>query len=269
MVKKEADLYEPLKGWVKRKLKCAITKSNVGLEEARIDVIGLRFSQTEKWVNNAYSSLGFELIAFEVKKNITSFMTSAGQTAAYSVYSDRAYLCAIGKFEESHCEAAEALSIGLIEISESSGRMSFKERVKAPLTNPNPLKRREMIDGLGYLICSLCNGPFEKSPNQKSRNSQSIKFRSGAEFKDAFSLMDPNPWDPEFAPDWGVTFPLEHAEGYQWATAHSEGYLCPHCLQSLFVHNRAQDNWDYKQDKRIEELENRIKELEKKIKSFD
>jgi hypothetical protein len=157
----EKEYYKHVATFAEKKLGCFHSAVNKGLRDGRVDVVGLR------------SGGGFlrgdtELIGIEVKRGSQPFLAGAGQAASYSIYVERSYLADVRDdgFTPKEKEIASKLNIGLIAISGTS-RLRVTEVQAAPRREPLPQMKQELMEKIGYVMCTLCNSPFPKGTGDK------------------------------------------------------------------------------------------------------
>jgi len=221
--KKESDLYKTVRDWVVSDdgLRCHKTWINQGLQEARPDVTGLR---------HAGGNLrgDFELIVVEVKKSSDQFVTSAGQAGAYGVYADRTYLCcpqADKPFDEDNIEIASHLGIGLAEIDE---HQKLRRVLAAPVRQPIPRKRQELLANLGWVVCQICGIPFPRSGDSENRKSWKGLNRSDASaMSDAVKGRKGYVWWL-----WNWSHDSDRLDAND--LTEDSRYLCRDCVEGLF-----------------------------------
>ena len=220
---KESDLYAKVRDWAESDdgLRCEKAWTNKGLQGARPDVTGIRHA-------GGHLRGDFELITIEVKKSSGQFLTSAGQAAAYGVYADRSYLCCPQgdkPFDEDNIDIASHLGIGLIEI----GTHQEIERVlAAPLRQPIPWKRQELLESLGFSVCQICGIPYPRSGDPEDRKSwKGLKRGSTSAMSDAVKGKTGYVW---WLWDWSKDSDRLAADGLSY----DRRYLCRDCVAGLF-----------------------------------
>ena len=221
--KKESDLYPTVSEWMGSEAgpDCYKTWTNKGLGDVRPDVIGLR---------HAGGNLrgDFELITIEVKMSSKRFLTSAGQTGAYGVYADRAYLCCLRgdkPFDDDDIDIASHLGIGLLEID---GHKKVERVLAAPVRQPIPRKRQELIESLGYSVCQICGTPFPHSGDPEVRKSWKGLVRGDSRhLSDAVKKKKSYVW---WLQNWSIGLKRLDAKDL----VYDRRYLCSDCVKWLF-----------------------------------
>jgi hypothetical protein len=220
---KESDLYDKVQDWVTSAdgLRCEKAWKDKGLKEARPDVTGLRHA-------GGHLRGDFELITIEVKTSSSQFLTSAGQAAAYGVYADRAYLCcprADKPFDEDNIDIASHLGIGLIEI----GTHQEIERVlAAPLRQPIPRKRQELLSSLGFDVCQICGIPFPLSGDADHRKGWGGIRREGSRSAISNAVKDGKGFQWWFWDEWVNSYSPDTSSSW------NRRYLCSNCVSGVF-----------------------------------
>jgi len=219
----ESALYEPVRKWLESDtgLRCQHSWKNSGPQEARPDVTGLRHAGGQICGD-------FELIAIEVKTSSDRFVTSAGQTGAYGIYADRTYLCCYQDdepFDEEQIEIASHLGIGLINIDKD---LKVSRVLAAPVRQPIPRKRLELLDHLGFGVCQLCESPFPTSDEkEKPRSWKGLLKGDKSAISEAVIEGKGYVW---YLWNWSKSFKrLEADDG-----TFDRRYLCRDCVEGLF-----------------------------------
>jgi hypothetical protein len=154
---KESKLYPKVKKFVKNKFHCFATGVNKGTKNGRIDIIGIRDIGGDLTGKT-------ELISVEVKAANQPFATTAGQAIGYSVYAERCYLADLrsGKepFSQEEIAIASKLGIGLIALKRSGN--VIEEVLSSPIHSPIDYMKHEIIEKLGFSLCSTCNSIFKR-----------------------------------------------------------------------------------------------------------
>jgi hypothetical protein len=160
-MERERDLYPKVAEWARRSLGCFDTGIDRGLRLGRVDVVGLRDS-------GGRLSGRSEVISIEVKKGTQPFATSIGQAHGYSIYADRCYLAEMRSkpFSADERSIAAHLGVGLISIT-GSKRTRITEVVTSPLSTPLEGLRLELIEKLGYSLCTICNSLFQRGDRSR------------------------------------------------------------------------------------------------------
>ena len=228
----EGDLYEPVRKWLEGDLgpRCAATWTNKGPQEARPDVTGLRHVG-----GNLRGD--FELITVEVKNSSARFVTSAGQAGAYGLYADRTYLCcslADGGFDEDQVEVASHLGIGLLTIDD---RHRVSRVLAAPVRHPIARKRLLLLEGLGYVVCQICDSPFPSSQDHESVNRKGWTGLVRSDTKSVADAVDAEKGYAWWLWNWSNDFGRLDADD----TTRDHRYLCRDCVAALFWDLRTPD----------------------------
>ena len=221
--KKESDLYPTVSEWMGRKsgLDCSKTWTNKGLGDVRPDVIGLRHA-------GGHLRGDFELVTVEVKKSSKRFLTSAGQTGAYGVYADRAYLCCLRgdkPFNDDDIDIASHLGIGLIEVD---GHKKVNRVLAAPARQPIPRKRQELLSSLGWVVCQICGIPFPLSGNADQRKGWGGIRREGSRSAISNAVKDGKGFQWWFWDEWVNSYSPNASSSW------NRRYLCPDCVYGMF-----------------------------------
>jgi hypothetical protein len=158
----ERDLYPRVADWARSHLGCFHTDIDKGLRLGRIDVVGIRDS-------GGRLSGRSEVISIEVKRGTQPFATSVGQAHGYSIYADRCYLAEMRDepFSEDERAIASRLGVGLVRIS-GSQRVRITEVVSAPPNEPLEGLRLEIIEKVGYSLCTVCGCLFQRGTGNAS-----------------------------------------------------------------------------------------------------
>ncbi len=205
---KERDLYEPVRSFVETEFGCFHTGIEKGNVSGKIDVIGLR---------NSVGDLGgsTDVIAVEVKPEKNTFLKSAGQAYAYSIFADRCYLAIhkprTGDFTLEEKEIAAKLQIGLIKIG---AHKKCSIAVSSPPHTPLASHRLSLIAKLGYVKCIMCETLFENKGMRNHKQRSSIK--NAIAEKKAFRY-----WL------WGLSDQREEEREYVYDRRH----ICKDCVQ--------------------------------------
>ena len=221
--KKESDLYPAVSKWMESKsdLDCSLTWTNKGVGDVRPDVIGLRHA-------GGHLRGEFELVIVEVKKSSKRFLTSAGQTGAYGVYADRAYLCCLRgdkPFDDDDIDIASHLGIGLVEID---GHKKVKRVLAAPARQPIPRKRQELLFSLGFVVCQICGIPFPRSGDADDRKGWGGIRREGSRSAISDAVKDEKGFNWWFYEEWVKRYSPQTSANW------NRRYMCPDCVYALF-----------------------------------
>ena len=153
---REAQFYEPVRSFLKRRFHCFATALNTGSKFGRVDVVGIRDIGGEL-------SGEIEIIAVEVKGGNQAFNTATGQAYGYSVYAERCYLAdlrpGVKPFTLEEIDIASRLGVGLLAIR-TNGNVA--EVLTSPLYEPMPRMRAQLIEKLGYSTCTICGSVFHR-----------------------------------------------------------------------------------------------------------
>ena len=157
---KEHELYPIVERWTRKHFRCFRTVMDTGLRYGRIDVLGVRD------VGGDLSG-EIETIAIEVKKGITPFAKSSGQTLGYRVYVNRVYLADLRQesFTSDEIHIASNLGIGLIQIKGKSCREVLSSTYYTPITKLNLM----LLESVAIGRCQFCNSFFETADSSKKR----------------------------------------------------------------------------------------------------
>jgi hypothetical protein len=161
-----------------------------------------------------------ELIGVEVKRGNQPFNTATGQAFGYSVYAERCYLADLRSgstpFTIEEIDIASKLGVGLLAIS-SGGQL--KEVLSSPQHSPLLDMRRELIEKLGYSICTICNTPFRRGePGKWSKHVRRSLERAYDEEKGLVYWL--------YEPDQRRKRRLKYN--------YVRRYICPDCVWNLY-----------------------------------
>lgn len=220
----ERKLYPAAKRWLVQ-AGCYAAGVNTGVTSARIDAIGIRD------VGGELASRT-EVIAIEVKRNRSPFGNAIGQAHGYSVYADRCYLADVRPsrtpFTPEEKRIASHLRVGLLAITrDAQGRLRIREVQTAPLGEPLPELRLEIIEKLGYAECTICHSFFKQRaarPSDIGRNVVRSGKRTGALTR---AVHD----------EKGFVYWLSESDarsGNERALYYHRRYVCPDCVWNLF-----------------------------------
>jgi hypothetical protein len=214
----EKEYYKQVATFAEKKLGCFDSAVNKGLRHGRVDVVGLRNS-------GGFLRGDTELIGIEVKRGNQPFLAGAGQASSYSIYVERSYLADVRDdgFTQEEKEIASKLNIGLIAISGTS-RLRVTEVQTAPRGEPLPQMKQELMEKIGYVMCTLCNSPF---PRGSGNNWDGLTKQSRSRDHVTKALES----------ERGVYYFLEgqnelHTPHGDWVK--HRRYLCWDCLRQLY-----------------------------------
>jgi len=161
----EAQYYPAVERFLRRRFHCFVTAKNRGTKFGRVDVVGIREIGGDL-------SGDVELVGVEVKRGNQPFNTATGQAFGYSVYAERCYLADLRlgskPFTIEEMDIASKLGVGLLAISPSR---QVTEVLSSPQHFPLLDMRRELIEKMGYSVCTICNTPFRRGePGSWSRH---------------------------------------------------------------------------------------------------
>ncbi len=152
----ESKLYSIVQRYVKKRFACFATDINRGTKFGRVDVIGIR--DVGRDLAGSY-----EVIGVEVKAGYQAFGTAAGQAYGYSVYAHRCYLADLRSgrqpFSLDEITIASRLGIGLLAITQNR----VEEVLAAPLLHPVEAFQLELIEKIGFSLCTLCHSLFKRA----------------------------------------------------------------------------------------------------------
>ncbi len=219
MPMKEKELYPRVATWLKTAMKCYATGTDTGLRNARIDAIGIRD------VGGDLSG-SIEVIAVEVKRGVTPFGNAVGQAHSYSAYADRCYLAGIVPFDDEKLRIASHLGVGLLSITTNArGARQVREILSAPLSRPLDGLRLEVVEKLGYSLCTLCRAVFKRGTKENwSENVSRARSQSGSLLRAVKSEL-------------GFVYWLEEASGRDTrprSRIYRRRYVCADCVWNLF-----------------------------------
>lgn len=211
---KEREYYPAIERFARSRLGCFTTAIDTGLRIGRVDVVGL------KDTGGRLDGSG-EVIAIEVKRGRSPFLTSIGQAAGYSVLADRCYLADIraGSFTDEEIEIAQELGVGLIAIS-GTQRVRVSLELRAPRSTSVTALRAELIERLHYSTCTICNSFFERG--------EPGNFRARVEWKDI---------DKTAKTGKGFMYWLEEQDERSSDSStyvYTRRYVCPECVTALW-----------------------------------
>lgn len=222
----ESKYYPAVAAWLKGAKGCFEADTNTGLRWARIDAVGLRDT-------GGSLSGGTEVVAIEVKRDGAPFGNSLGQAHSYSVYADRCYLAfhrtSTTPPSDAAIEMAAALGVGLIELRGRSRRPEITEVLGAPVGRPLEHLRLEVMEKLGYSICSLCRSAFRRG--EKGAFRRNVRTTVPRAIADEKGLIY---WLHEVAGRQGSAKRLDADEDAKPESIYQRRYLCPDCVWALF-----------------------------------
>ena len=217
----EKDYYPKVATWAEKQLGCFATRTDTGLRHGRIDVVGLRDT-------GGTLSGRSEVIAIEVKRGTQPFATCVGQASGYSIYADRCYLAEFkpAGFSDDEQSIAARLGVGLIQIS-GSVRVAIREIMTAPLREPLEGLRLQVVEKVGYSMCTICHSFFLRG-DDGSWGANVVRQQRTRQ----------RHIDTAFETDKGLVYWLdEQAERKPLGdgdTLHHRRYVCPDCVRALF-----------------------------------
>lgn len=149
----EKEYYPIVANWLQKSYKCFMVKSDVGIENSRADVVGV------KDIGGDFSG-EIETIVIEVKRGKEAFATAAGQTYGYTIYANKVYLADIrtNGFSEDEIQIASHLGIGLIQIT---GTNRIKEVLSSPYHSPLTKFNIKFLHKLHLVKCQICQNHFD------------------------------------------------------------------------------------------------------------
>jgi hypothetical protein len=149
----EKDYYPIVSSWLQKTYKCFKVKENVGIENSRADVVGV------KDIGGDFSG-EIETIIIEVKRGTEAFATAAGQAYGYTIYGNKVYLADVkpAGFSEDELQIASHLGIGLIQITES---LRVKEVLSSPYYRPLSKFNIKFLHKLHLVKCQICQNHFD------------------------------------------------------------------------------------------------------------
>jgi len=151
----------------------------------------------------------FELVTALVRPSTTRFVSVAGETSAQRLQADRVYLaCFIAdeRFTENQIEVALRLGIGLLRIDDN---LECHRDVPAPIANPIPRTRRELLGEIGFVECQLCGVAFSWVVTDQTEPEPGYVF-----------------WNEIWA---------DHHGRLRNETVSDRRYLCPDCVRNVNI----------------------------------
>lgn len=148
----EKEYYPIVKKWLDTQYDCFKSAVNIGLENSRADIVGLRDTGGDL-------SGEIETIVIEVKRDKEAFSTASGQAFGYTIYANRVYLADkrdIG-FTRDQIAIANHLGVGLIQIDKNN---KCHEVLTSPYYKPLTKFYKLFLKKLGYASCQFCDTYF-------------------------------------------------------------------------------------------------------------
>ena len=149
----EKDYYPIVQKWLKKSFKCFVSEINVGIENSRADIVGV------KDVGGDFTG-EIETIVVEVKRGSEAFATASGQAYGYKLYANRVYLAdkRPDGFTEDEMQIASHLGIGLIQITATN---KCVEVLSSPYYKPLTKFNLKFLYKLNLAKCQFCETFFE------------------------------------------------------------------------------------------------------------
>ena len=150
----EKELYPKVEKFLVDAFGCLSTKINMGTKYGHIDILGLRERRSD------FASQT-ELVAVEVKRGGSGFLSFIGQTIGYSLYAHRVYLAWEKNNGESftfeEIDIASKFGVGLLSISKEGEITRITSSAEFAPENYHLL---QVIRKLGYFECTICRSYY-------------------------------------------------------------------------------------------------------------